>query len=260
MPSSWHEANFLVIPILAVAVLSPDSFGEKTAVTELSGDFKGSFGKRPWPGKVQVHRFTDTERSNPDANLRETVNRCDEDKDEDDEDKDKEEWETTSYKELPKRVRRNLPDEFGQPVKVEKGKLRKDLEGFRVKWRSKGRDIWVFYGEKGNVLARGQEPVAGNKPPPVDPGKIVSFKQHVLPLLQERCFRCHGVKKQKGDLNLEKSFAAVLKIVKPGDPRRSLLIQALHGQKTDIMPPKKPLPQAEIDLFRKWVEAGAKND
>jgi hypothetical protein len=37
-------------------------------------------------------------------------------------------------------------------------------------------------------------------------------------------------------------------------------MQALHGQKTDIMPPKKPLPQAEIDLFRKWVETGAKND
>jgi len=52
------NANFLVIPILAIAVLTQNSFGEKTTITELPGDFKGSFGKRPWPGKVQVHRIT----------------------------------------------------------------------------------------------------------------------------------------------------------------------------------------------------------
>jgi hypothetical protein len=52
------KANFLVIPILAIAVLATDSFGEETAITELPGDFKGSFGKRQWPGKVQVHRIT----------------------------------------------------------------------------------------------------------------------------------------------------------------------------------------------------------
>ena len=52
------KANFLAIPILAVAALATNSFGVETAVTELPGDFKGSFGKRPFPGKVQVHRIT----------------------------------------------------------------------------------------------------------------------------------------------------------------------------------------------------------
>jgi hypothetical protein len=52
------KANFLVIPILAAAVLTQNSFGEETTITELPGDFTGSFGKRPWPGKVQVHRIT----------------------------------------------------------------------------------------------------------------------------------------------------------------------------------------------------------
>ena len=47
------NANFLGIAILAVAVLTTDSFGEETAITELSGDFTGSFGKRPWPEKVK---------------------------------------------------------------------------------------------------------------------------------------------------------------------------------------------------------------
>ncbi|SVD50600.1 uncharacterized protein METZ01_LOCUS403454, partial [marine metagenome] len=44
------KANFLAIPILAVAALATNSFGVETAVTELPGDFKGSFGKRPFPG------------------------------------------------------------------------------------------------------------------------------------------------------------------------------------------------------------------
>ena len=52
------KANFLGIAVLAVAILNTDSFGEKNAITELPGDFKGSFGKRSWPGKVQVHRIT----------------------------------------------------------------------------------------------------------------------------------------------------------------------------------------------------------
>jgi len=56
-----------------------------------------------------TNRFIDTERSNPDADLREIVNRCNEYT-------DKGEWETTSCKELPRRVRRNLPDDFGPPV------------------------------------------------------------------------------------------------------------------------------------------------
>ena len=49
------KAHFLVIGILAAAALATDSFAEKTAITELSGDFKGSLGKLPRTGKIQVH-------------------------------------------------------------------------------------------------------------------------------------------------------------------------------------------------------------
>ncbi len=52
------KTNFIGVTILAVAVLATDSFGEETAITELSGDFTGSLGKLPRAGKVQVHRIT----------------------------------------------------------------------------------------------------------------------------------------------------------------------------------------------------------
>jgi hypothetical protein len=53
LPSSGMKANLLGIAVLAVAILNTDSFGEKNAITELPGDFTGSFGKRPWPEKVK---------------------------------------------------------------------------------------------------------------------------------------------------------------------------------------------------------------
>ena len=52
------KANFIRAIALTFAALATNSFGVETAVTELPGDFKGSFGKRPFPGKVQVHRIT----------------------------------------------------------------------------------------------------------------------------------------------------------------------------------------------------------
>ena len=65
MWSKGMKANLLGVATLAVAVLTTNSFGEETAVTELPGDLKWSFGKhmlefekRPWPGEVQVHRIT----------------------------------------------------------------------------------------------------------------------------------------------------------------------------------------------------------
>jgi hypothetical protein len=53
LPSLGMKANFLGIAVLAVAILNTDSFGEKNAITELPGDFTGSFGKRQWPEKVK---------------------------------------------------------------------------------------------------------------------------------------------------------------------------------------------------------------
>lgn len=47
-----------------------------------------------------------------------------------------------------------------------------------------------------------------------------------------------------------------LRFVVPGDPA-SALIPLLEGDERPRMPPDAPLPQADIDLVRAWIEEGA---
>jgi hypothetical protein len=89
------------------------------------------------------------------------------------------------------------------------------------------------------------------------------FQDRVLPLLQARCISCHGSEKQKGKLRLD-SRAALLKggengpAIVPGDPEKSLLIQALRQTHPDIkMPPKEKLPADQVEALAAWIKDGA---
>ena len=44
--------------------------------------------------------------------------------------------------------------------------------------------------------------------------------------------------------------------VTPGDPN-SALMALLEGNERDRMPPDAPLPDADIELIRRWIEEGA---
>ncbi len=90
------------------------------------------------------------------------------------------------------------------------------------------------------------------------------FASKVEPLLKQRCFECHShEKKIKGGLALDsksgweqggESGPAIV----PGKPGESLLIKAVsHAEKDLKIPPKKMLPQAEIELITEWVRMGA---
>ena len=52
------------------------------------------------------------------------------------------------------------------------------------------------------------------------------------------------------DVLIERRF------VVPGDPS-STLMSLLLGEERNRMPPDAPLPAADIDLIRAWIEAGA---
>ena len=89
------------------------------------------------------------------------------------------------------------------------------------------------------------------------------FESRIRPLLAERCYECHGEKKQKGDLRLD-SKAAWQKggdngaVIVPGDPGASLLIKAVHYADKDLqMPPKRQLAPEEIAALEHWVKIGA---
>ncbi|HTU89506.1 MAG TPA: PSD1 and planctomycete cytochrome C domain-containing protein, partial [Gemmataceae bacterium] len=88
------------------------------------------------------------------------------------------------------------------------------------------------------------------------------FEKQVRPLLVEHCFKCHGNGKTKGGLSLA-SREGVLKggdsgpAVVPGDPAKSLLIQAVRYEGETRMPPKKKLPDRAIADLSAWVQRGA---
>jgi hypothetical protein len=88
------------------------------------------------------------------------------------------------------------------------------------------------------------------------------FEKHVRPVLAERCIRCHGAKKQMGGLRLD-SRAALVRggdngpVVQPGEPDKSLLIQAIRRDGEVKMPPKTPLAPREVTDLTAWVKQGA---
>src|SRR5262249_30333012 len=82
--------------------------------------------------------------------------------------------------------------------------------------------------------------------PPAVPRRVDSDKD-VRPILAASCYSCHGDKKQKGDLRLDRK-ASVLNsgTIMPGKSADSDLIQRVAGLDASMkMPPKGPALSAE---------------
>ena len=95
----------------------------------------------------------------------------------------------------------------------------------------------------------------------------VSFNRDILPILSDRCFRCHGPdeKHREAELRLDipGGDEGALQAIKPGDPGSSELWRRITADDEDLrMPPadanKKPVSDAEQELFRQWILQGAK--
>src|SRR5258706_3305808 len=88
------------------------------------------------------------------------------------------------------------------------------------------------------------------------------FETRIRPLLAANCFSCH-TSTHLGDLRLDsrdallkggKSGAAII----PGDPDKSLLIQAVRQTNPKLkMPMGGRLKDTEVDDLVAWVKAGA---
>ncbi|MFN0165519.1 MAG: DUF1553 domain-containing protein [Bryobacteraceae bacterium] len=78
-------------------------------------------------------------------------------------------------------------------------------------------------------------------------------------ILERRCLGCHGPKSRAGGLDLS-SRASALRggsrgpAIEPGAPAQSLVLARVRKSE---MPPSAPLPVAEQESLRRWVEAGA---
>jgi hypothetical protein len=89
----------------------------------------------------------------------------------------------------------------------------------------------------------------------------VDFKKDVRPVLQERCFACHGALAQKGKLRVD-SAADILKreVVVAGKPGQSeLFLRVSSENEATRMPPEgHALKAAEVAKIKAWIEQGAK--
>ncbi len=95
------------------------------------------------------------------------------------------------------------------------------------------------------------------------------FQREVLPLLADRCFRCHGpdegARKRGLRLDTAEGARALLKsgrrAIVPGDLAASEMVRRITSEDDRrVMPPAdfaRPLAEGERDLLLRWIEGGA---
>jgi WD40 repeat protein len=94
----------------------------------------------------------------------------------------------------------------------------------------------------------------------------VSYFQQIRPIIQRSCQGCHQPAMKYGGLDLTRyeSFAAGGNkgpALKAGAPQESLILAYLKGERQPRMPFGSPaLGDDQIELFRSWIAAGAKDD
>ncbi len=93
----------------------------------------------------------------------------------------------------------------------------------------------------------------------------IFFREKVQPILTQHCFKCHSHgEKMKGNLLVDSRDALLTggdtgPAIVPGDPAKSLLIEAVNYKNTELqMPPKgERLKEAQIATLTQWVKLGA---
>jgi len=88
------------------------------------------------------------------------------------------------------------------------------------------------------------------------------FENKVRPLLVEHCLRCHGDKKQQGQLRLDTAVGVAAgadgeAVIAPGKPDDSKLIHSVRRNGDYAMPPDKPLTKDQVEILTAWVKLGA---
>ncbi|MAT16557.1 MAG: hypothetical protein CMJ46_14955 [Planctomyces sp.] len=96
-----------------------------------------------------------------------------------------------------------------------------------------------------------------------DPIDDAVYQHKIKPLLEKRCFACHGALKQESSLRVDSAESLfrggdIGPAVVPGQLDESWLYQTITGEAGFLMPPEgEPLANDEIALIKSWIEAGA---
>ncbi len=99
---------------------------------------------------------------------------------------------------------------------------------------------------------------------PLPPEQVEFFEKKIRPLLSDQCLKCHSTAgdKIKGGLLLD-NRAAILKggdtgpAAIPGNPEKSLIMQAVRYSDEDLqMPPKHRLAPEQVADLEHWIRMG----
>jgi hypothetical protein len=98
-----------------------------------------------------------------------------------------------------------------------------------------------------------------------DSADAPSYNRDIRPILSDRCFACHGpdAGTREAELRLDTEAGAHEWAIMPGDSEGSEVLNRISTDDPDVkMPPvdskKPPLTAEQIELIRKWIDAGAK--
>src|SRR3954471_11983351 len=90
----------------------------------------------------------------------------------------------------------------------------------------------------------------------------VTFQDHILPLVEANCAKCHNSDKKKGDLDLTSYSSALAggasgKVVVSGDVDASKLWKVINHLEDPNMPPNRgKMADKELATFKKWIAGG----
>ena len=91
----------------------------------------------------------------------------------------------------------------------------------------------------------------------------VTYDDHVAPIFRQRCASCHSATSKKADLDVTNYLSLMQggasgKVIEEGDPDASYLFNLVDRTSEPFMPQNADkLPDAEIDLLRRWIAGGA---
>jgi hypothetical protein len=103
---------------------------------------------------------------------------------------------------------------------------------------------------------------AEGKGSPEQPVKV-SFARDVYPILERSCLACHGPKKQKGGVRVDRRDDFFGRdgreaFIVPGKSADSPLFAIVSGTRKDIaLPDRHRLSEREVAVIRRWIDSGA---
>jgi uncharacterized membrane protein len=98
----------------------------------------------------------------------------------------------------------------------------------------------------------------------------ISFSKDVFPIIKQRCLPCHASDSENPSELFMESYSDLMKGGKHGKPfipkkgDESILVQKIKpappfGEQMPLMS-KKKLTDEEVEIFKKWIDQGAKKN